>query len=431
MIDTTVEPLVEQSELFSQANDRKNRIEQQTVASAGPQIVLHPSEGLEDPWRHVSQSSRGLRRSVSSEYSSSHESLDLDRPAFGDPSDHTNIPKSIKCLFHITFDGVPAPVVAKSLAIDYTEPNSYQKLEKISQDVAREAPSEIHMAERIYFRYGNCTVVGQQVENIGLPLTTKEDWESVCAILVNYWRSDPLRSLYVDIFRDYFSYRSRAASELSFAATKRREIHNLIKYASDDKRYIPRTALMRFNSLQNIREIIIEDDRLDMKPEEKENFIQRVQSKAPCLLALCVYAGLKMRCLSRLLERFSDASLPLQRQDCCHDGQCGPDFDNLVAMQGCFMPARFDVIGGHQDFHHSIVIPVHFIPVEEGPDDIIKAGRQRDLQKVKGGSSRVVDDVKERACCGSGAYSKVYRVRIDPDHHRLSTVSSTPLSSFS
>ena len=430
LIDTTVEPLVEQSDLFSQATDRKNSIEQQTVASAGPQIVLHPSEGLERYSRPLFRSSIGLGRSASSEYSSSHESLDLDHTAIIDPLDDTDIPKSIKCFFNITFDGAKAPTVVKSLAIDYTEPNSYQKVEKISQDVAREAPSNSPMAGQINFKYGNCTVVGDNVENIGLPLTTKEDWDSVRAILVNYWRLDPLRSLHVEIYRDYFSYRSRAASEISFADTKRREIHNLIKYASDDKKYIPRTALMRFNSKQNIREIIIEDDRLDIRPEEKEHFIQMVQSSAPCLLALCVYARLKMRCLSKLLERFDDSSLPLQRQDCCHDGQCGPEFANLVDMQGCFMPARFDNIGGHQDFHHSVVIPVHFIPVEDGQDDVMKEGRRKDREKVRGNLSRVIDDAKERACCGSGAYSNVYRVRIDPDHHRLSKVSSTSLSGY-
>ena len=430
LIGSTVEPVVEQSDSFSPATERNNSIEQQTVASAGPQIVLHPSEGLERSSRPLFQSSRGLGSSVSSEYSSSHESLDLDHLVTVDPLDEIDIPKSIKCFFHITFDGAPAPGVAKSLTIDYTEPNSYQKVERFSQDVAREAPSDRPLAGQINFKYGNCTVVGDHVENIGVPLTTKEDWDSVCTILASYWRSDPHRSLHVDIFRDYFSYRSRAASEVSFAATKRREIHNLIKYASDDRKYIPRTALMRFNSLQNIREIIIEDDRLDIRSEEKEIFIQKVQSSAPCLLALCVYAGLKMKCLSILLEHFSDASLPLQRQDCCHNGQCGPDFSSLVDMQGGFMAARFDDIGGHQDFHHSVVIPVHLISVEDGQDAVMKAGRRKDLEEEKANSSHVIDHTKERACCGSGAYSKVYRVRIDPDHHRLSKVSSASLSGY-
>ncbi|KAF6234580.1 hypothetical protein HO173_007206 [Letharia columbiana] len=413
--DPNGEPFAEPSEPFSRAPYDNNSIAEQTAASTGPQIVLHRSEGLEEPWRPAIQSSHSLGRSHSSEDSSSRESLDLDAPAVGDPPDAFDIPKSIKCFFHITFDGSTAPVVANSSAIDYTDPNSYQEVEKIALDHARGA----HVAKQINFKYGNCTVIGDHVEKTGLPLTTREDWDGVCAILVNYWRSDPQRTLRVDIFRDYFSYRSRATSEASLAATKRQEIHSLIKYASEDKQYIPRTALMRFNSLENIREIIIQDNRLDMAPEEKEHFIQIVHSIAPRLLALCVYAKLKMECLNILLaKRFSDANLPQQRQDCCHD-KCAPDFALLLGMRGCFTAARFDNVGEHQNFHRSDVIPINFIPVEEDQDEIMKAGRQRDLEKGIGNTSRVADEAKKSACCGSGAYSNVYRVRIDPDHHRL------------
>lgn len=396
-----------------------------------PPIVLHPSESLEGFQEPTVQSSHGLGRSDSSEYSSSHESLELHGRIIGDPLDAVDIPRSIKCFFYITCDGAKVPVAANSLAIDYTEPNSYQMVERFAQDTAKNAAqnhakvssSGTLVARQFNFKYGNCTVIGDHVEEIGLPLTTREDWDSVCAILVNYWRSDPLRALHIEIYRDYFSYRSRATSEVSLAATKRREIHNLIKYTSENERYIPRTALMRFNSLQNIREIIVEDDRLDMGPEEKELFIQNVRSNAPCLLLLCVYAGLKMECLDVFLQGgFSDAALP-QIRNCCHD-KCAPDFDTLLNNRGCFTPARFDNIGGHQDFHQNVVIPIHFIPVGENQDKIMKAGRQMELEKGIGGTQYVTDDAKHSACCGSGAYSNVYRVRIDPAHHRLEKVSS-------
>ena len=397
--------------------------------------MLHRSESLEGSRRPAVQGSHGLGRSDSSEYSSSHESLVLDDLAIGDPSDSIDIPRSIQCFFNITFDGVKASAAANSLAIDYTESNSYQSVEKAAQDIAQDhvrvSSTGTLVPSQFNFKYGNCTVIGDDVEKIGLPLTTREDWESVCAILVNYWRSDPLRTLHVDIHRDYFSYRSRAASEVSLAATKRREMHNLIKYPLGNEPYIPRTALMRFNSLQNIREIICQDNRLDMEPEDKEHLIKTVQSSAPCLLALCVYAELKMECLNLFLQRgFSDAALPTQIKDCCHD-KCAPNFDTLLRMRGRFVPARFDKIGEHQDFHHTVVIPIHFVPVEEEQDEVMRAGRQRDLEEGRGSTTSVTDDAKQSACCGLGAYSNVYRVRIDPDHHRLSKVSSIPLTARS
>ena len=427
-IDTTTEPLAEPSESFTRATYDDEFIAEHPVGSAGPQIVLHRSDSFEGSRVPALQSSNDLGRSYISEYSSSHESLDLHGPAIGDPSDAADIPGSIQCLFYITFDGTQASAVANSLAIDYTEPNSYHKVERFAQDIAQDhaniSSSGTLAALQFNFQYGNCTIIGDDVEKIGLALTTREDWESVCAILVNYWRSDPLRKLHVDIYRDYFPYRSRATSEVSLAATKRREIYKLIKYTSENERYIPRTALMRFNSQHNIREIIVQDDRLDMEPEEKEQFIQSVQSDAPRLLALCVYAGLKMKCLSVLVKRFSDANLHLlQRQDCCHD-RCAPDFDTLLNNRGCFTPARFDKIGEHQDIHQSVVIPLYFIAVEEDQDENMKTGRERDLERKTGGPSLATDDPKHSACCGSGAHSFVYRVRIDPEHHRLSKVSS-------
>ena len=354
----------------------------------------------------------------------------LDDLSLGHPSDVFDIPRTIECFFIITFDGLKASAAVNSFAIDYTEPNSYQNVEKVAQDIAqdyvRASSAGILGPRQFNFKYGNCTVIGDHVEKTGLPLTTREDWENVCAILVNYWRSDPLRTLHVDIYRDYFSYRSRATSEVSLAATKRREMHNLIKNPPGNESYIPRTALMRFNSQQNIREIIIQDNRLDMGPEEKEHFIQTVHSSAPCLLALCVYAELKMECLNLFLKRsFSDAALPTQIKDCCHEN-CAPNFSTLLRMRGGFMPARFDKIGEHQDFHQTVVIPIHFVPVEEKQDEIMKAGRQRDLEEERGSTTSVTDDAKQSACCGKGAYSNVYRVRIDPDHHRLSKVRSIP-----
>lgn len=423
-LDPTAEPLEEPeepSDRFSRATHGRHSSVEETATSAVPPIVVHESENLEEPWDITAQSSHVLGRSDSSKYLSSLDSLDLDDLVIGDPLDGIEIPKSVECSFYINFDGAEEPLAANSFAIHYKAPNSYQKVEKIAQDIAQ------RHAKVPNFNYGNCTVVGEHVKGYSHPLTTREDWDNVCTRLVDYWRSDPLQTLHIEIYRDYVSYRSRATSDVSLAATKRRELHSLIRYTSAKEGYIPRTALMRFNSLQNIREIIIQDDRLDMTPEDKAIFIQSVQTNAPCLLALCVYAGLKMECLRTFLERgFGDAALPKQTKDYCHE-KCAPDFSTLLNNRGCFTPARFDNTGEHQDLDHNVVIPIHFVPVDEGQDDIMRAGRRRDLEKATESSTRVIDDAKKDACCGSGAYSNVYRVRIDPDHHELLEVSCISL----
>lgn len=81
--------------------------------------------------------------------------------------------------------------------------------------------------------------------------------------------------------------------------------------------------------------------------------------------------------------------------------------------------------GDHQDFHAQVVIPIHFHPKESGEvsfhqdeDDHLSSSSPQPLS----GASQPKQDPKQEALCGSGAYSTVYRVKIEPSHHNLSEV---------
>ncbi len=262
----------------------------------GPRIVVHEPRGILATAVPAQRTPHDLLRAQSSDesLSSIHESLDLEDLALRQPA-HGTIPSNVACTLYTTCDGSALSLV--NLTVPYNDANSYQMFEDTGKEHVKDAYAEVLIGKGLKFTYGNCTIIGEQIERIGNPLTTQEEWRDVGTILRNYWASDPQRTFRLDIFRDYFSFRSRANSDVSFAATKRSEIQALMKRASDGRKYIPRTALMRFTSLHNIREIIVQDPRLDLEAKEKEEFIGSVQQRAGCLLAMCVYAGLKMECL--------------------------------------------------------------------------------------------------------------------------------------
>ena len=208
------------------------------------------------------------------------------------------------------------------------------------------------------------------------------------------------------------------------ARTLNSEIHRLME-KTDGRYYISKIDLMGVTSQEMIRQIIMEDPSIKhMDLEKKEAFAEKVQQTARTLLALCVYARVVMRCLKKLLDRsLSDESLPLDDRHCCHEN-CGATFRDLLAKQGSFMAPVFNT-GEHKELPSCVVLPIHFVP---------KVGAQHSAPENsghvgKGGSSvsetqeQVLLRQKNLACCGAGAYSRVYRVSIHPDHHQFSEVS--------
>ena len=359
------------------------------------------------------------------------ESLDLGSSESLSSRDSTGLdaPSSVTCFLHITFDGATIPFAMNDLRIAYREVDSYDMIERIAQDYIQKNCSEGLAVRRLSFKYGNCTIKGEHVEKLGIPLTTTEDWANVCLILSRLWTLKSRRALEIHIFRDYFSHRSPSSSKVSVSSTQRLELQKLMKRAADGRKYIPRLALMRFTSENNIRKVINHDSRLTLDKETKDRFIVKVQETAPCLFALYIYAGLSMNCLMRQVDiGYNDGRLPLDEDDCCHPN-CAADFESLLDKQGGFLAARFDHIGEHQVFDSRVVIPIHFFPVDEDGIDFAKEGRRKDMEYDIPYAFDSYSPERQNAWCGSGAYSNVYRVRIDPDHHRLSRVSR--LSSIS
>lgn len=325
---------------------------------------------------------------------------------------------TISYLLQLTFGNVALPADGIVRTISANDDQSFRQIEQVAENLVQSTCAKGLGSRELIFRHGRSTMVNGK--SFVHSLTSSEDWKKIRNILSNCWTLGANQRLLLHITRDYYALTTTATGNESFARTKNSEIHNLMKNANG-RDYIPRTDLEKVTSSETIRRIIMEDLSIkSMGLEEKEVFIQTVEGKARTLLALCVYARVEMQCLKKLLDRpLSDESLPLSNRNCCHP-DCGAAFRELLTKQGSFMAPMFNGLGEHKELSSSVVLPIHFVPMD---GENTPAGNRE-----KGQSSPTEDEEhevlrqKSLARCGSGSYGRVYRVRIDPDHHRLSQV---------
>lgn len=338
------------------------------------------------------------------------------------PAEGPIIPTTVLYHLHITFEGKPL-VPSTEGTVPVNEVSSYRHIEKLAEQRVQESHAQYLASKELIFRHGSCKIVSEGGHKAIYALTLPEDWKDVCIAVIKYWTSQSHRTLHLDIFRDYFALQSHGLGKVPFSSTKRDEIDSLMKRSSSRSFYIPRIDLMKVTSTESIRQIIIQDDSLNVGPDEKEDFIKDVQQRARKLLAMCVLARLKMECLKTLMHAgLCDESLPLKEKNRCHP-KCNADFRYLLDKQGGFMAPEFNTVGEHKALHSCVVIPVHFHSTQQ----TVGSNAEDEIGNSNSSAPSLEnedDAEKKKACCGSGAYSKVYRVRIDPDHHRLSQVIS-------
>ena len=257
-------------------------------------------------------------------------------------------------------------------------------------------------------------------------MTSRDDWENVYVALIKNWNPRNHQGLQLDISRDYFALQTQVLGNNSLSKIKRNEIDGLRKRALNDKLDIPRSELMSIASLDTIRHIIDQDTSLTIEKEGKERFAKDILRSSRKLFAMCVHSRLSMNCLKELHDKgIDDESLPLEENHCCHH-DCKADFRILYENQGGFMAPEFFNPGEHQTLHRSAVLPIRYI-AKEDTANITNENTDSGMRVVNAPIEIEKEVDKHGACCGHGAYSTVYRVRIHPDHHRLSMVDEHPL----
>ncbi|KAL2047079.1 hypothetical protein N7G274_001098 [Stereocaulon virgatum] len=420
--------LVSSPDQRDDAHEESGSKARKLTGPAVPQIVVDrpessvgsdeaTSEGLSFPANR-----QGFDDSLHS-FPSSRESLDsessVSRPGSPGPA---FIPSRITYSLHTTFEDSEPYIHGDELTASLNDAESYCVIETIAQRYAQKVYGNSLGQKDLSFRYGNCTLLGEKGFKCRRPLRSLEDWGAICKVIAGYWTANSSRTLSLEILREYASYQSRATNEATLTEAKRMDIHDLMKrysHKSLGRPYIPHTDLEKVIPKNMVPEIINEDQCKGMDPSNKAAFIEDVQSRGRKLLVMFVHNELHMECLKKLLDSgYDDTSLPLTSEALCHK-RCGPKFDAFIDRQGAYLAARFNKVGEHQDFDHHVVIPIHFCPKDVKPTDLAS-----DMDTRSDGGNRNAygrqATAKDRALCGSGAYSSVFRVRLHPNHHALS-----------
>ena len=343
----------------------------------------------------------------------------------GCPVDGYIIPKPITCSLHLTFEGHEISNNYRNVSINPISPSSYDDIvTKAEGYVKAQLGSTALAARSVHFRYGHCTITLGTDDAApdcihSQSLSTHADWNDLCTVLTKLWESSGSQDIHLNIYHEYFGLLIQRVSDENFAVTKRKEIHNLMKESANG-RYLPQSDLPKVASKDLVRGIITEDPTV--QPAEKEIFIQNVCKRAPKLLTMCVLARMPMKCLKQMLDRgLDDTTYPLEKH-CCHE-DCDPDFEDLRRYDKALNAATFFRIGEHQKFSKRTVLPIHYDPIPKSGMKSRAEGVEDSSVNETESDEENEDTDKYKALCGCGAYSKVYRVRLDPAHHNLTKVS--------
>lgn len=355
-----------------------------------------------------------------------------------DPADlipESVTPSTITYSLKLSFNSVNkfGDWAAVDQVLHYNDPKTYSGIGAKARAYIKQQHTKALGLRDLFFRTGKCSILGDNDYKDTHALTSLEDWVDICRALINLWTTKKRRTISLEISQDYFALQTQVIIGEPFAMTIRNEIHNLMRSCDGGQFYIPRAELYSITSRPIVRQIIVEDANLCLGSDEKEAFIERVPSDARRLFLMIIDAKLGMSCLKELLDKgCSDADLPLKSGLFCH-ASCKADFRSLIRGQGSFMAAEFMNMYEHQELSHHVVVPIYYKDVNSDNHHPAKEqnGHRRKNEK-KGndsmGISRYGDnddgDAKSKAWCGSGAYSNVYRVNLDPVHHRLSKVSN-------
>ncbi|KAL8881298.1 MAG: hypothetical protein Q9198_001477 [Flavoplaca austrocitrina] len=285
--------------------------------------------------------------------------------------------------------------------------------------------SQALIGKTLFFRNAKATVGSTRGISFH-DILTPDDWEHLDAEILAR-RSDREPDIQVNIYCDFIALRNRREGAKSFANTKCDEMITLERraFTDNDTEYFSRIDLKLIASRQTIHEIVAEDTPAGTNDANRENFVNLIHDEAPVLFAMCVYAQLGMDCLKTFLDNgHRDETTFLEDKDKCHS-TCSRKYKNFLKWQGSFRAAEFNTPGEHQDLHDKVVVPLQYYPKTQHEDGIFQESPstsgfvQEELAKPK---------VKERSRCGSGAFSDVYRVKLDQDHHRLSDDRTKPFA---
>ena len=310
------------------------------------------------------------------------------------------LPLEIYCCLQVSFDGT---LLDDEMRIPWMQPRTYQELNDRAYRLAMGSMNEKGFAlHELYIRHGFFRLKGTAHQTSYHHLDGDHELyelkDMAMHTICGFIHSHPYEQFDLEVHWHYSSLQSTPLPDIPYEETLREEIERKVMENFRDLPYICRKDLARITDVEIIKRIV-EHDRsfIDWTQEGKDGFVNLVQQSAPRLHAVCVYTRLSMTFLKHLLDlNFTDLLRPskdFHKSHKCSSRGCSANLRSFLEAQHKFFVYYFEE--EDRNFHDLLddtVMPIHLT----NPHGEI---------------------------LGRGAVSEVRRVRIDPVHHELSTVS--------
>jgi hypothetical protein len=334
------------------------------------------------------------------------QGVDLKRVVTSPADVEGPIPKAVPCKLVVFLDDKIFPHFEEARC--YWNDASYFVILQNAAHRILEEQGNFHPRDesaRLYKRAGRCRLVRREddFEVESIIIENKRQWVQFLPLMVaKFAANNHFVQFYLDFRWEYSLLIINRQDGVAYAETVKGVLYDRLKRNHRNQEYIPRQVLDNLFKLSTVRELIDKDKSLKKLAQklltetgqlfDKDKFIAHVIADGIVYLALCIYTGLPLECLYRLTEKYKDCTTLLQVSD-CPKGISKPQFDHLVELQGAFQAHTFPNNSGHpihRQLDNRIVVPIKF---DEKGDSI-----------------------------GRGRFGEVFRVQIEPDHHRFSPV---------
>ena len=314
----------------------------------------------------------------------------------------------VLCTLIVTYYQIQAARIdvacVEDAIVEYQEETAFDELCAIAMEELKKHTGR--PAEAFYLKVGRFRLVRHDPDKVAFRgiLERKEEWDEYLPWkILEFLGQNRDVPFHIEIEWEFSSLQIEQIPGQRYAETIGTAIEGKIQENWEGRKYVPQKDLEKILTKDTISKLIREDDSLyggktltltGGTKLDADEFIEDVWLWGARLLALCVYGDLPLICLYQMwLRGLKDKDLPLTKSH-CPDPSYRRKFDMAVTFSGGFAALTFpnNEKGEleHRQLQPGVVVPILF------------------------------DKTDPQHVLGKGSFGRVYKVRIDRDHHGFS-----------
>lgn len=333
-------------------------------------------------------------------------------------SEDNYLPREAECRLHVRIDGRPAAMLDVG-KVPWTTKQTWEELQSVSKPwyehtcnfEISEADWKANFRNRKILQSGHFVICGEdKFKTIPKALVHEEQIrDNLFREILNYFVAFTPNSFTIEVFWDFYRPHTihQHLAESDFLVSVQQALYDQLQHNFEDREYFPRERVNRVLSREVVERLINNNSKI--REDEKRDFLKKIFPKSVILLAICVWSRISLSTLKRVLDCNDDIS----------------DFASWLILEVTGSPLL-----GNDRISFKDHLPRFFHHRFETLKAVIASDGSKDVKLL---TNREVVPVhyhgRERRILGSGVFSDVFEVRIDPSGHQFSAVHLPNLSS--